>query len=74
LAEHSFHSKLRPGAGGTATIIAATTIMGGGTTVGIITAIGIADAASEEGKREGDITVTEMELAKNFMNYSSSDC
>jgi hypothetical protein len=44
--------------------------MGGGTTVGIITAIGIADAASEEGKREGDITVTEIELAKNFMNYS----
>jgi hypothetical protein len=37
-------------------------------------ATGIANVASEEGKREGDITVTEMELAKNLMNYSSSDC
>ena len=58
---HSSHSRLRPGAGGTAIIIAATTIMGGGTTAGIITAIGIAKPAhSRDAAMPQQIDTTEV--------------
>jgi hypothetical protein len=71
---HSSYSRLRPGAGGTAIIIAANTIMGRGTTAGIITAIGIAKPAhSRDAALPQQIDTTEVVWLSVLLGKSAQE-